>query len=61
MLPRTAAGYVFGLLLAAFYRIGLLPDPTQELHETLNAMRNQQTNLHPLVPVSMNPAKRLAG
>jgi len=59
--PRAAVGYTFGLLLAAFTRLGLLPDPSRELRETLHAMRNQQTNLLPEVPIAFNPAKRLAG
>jgi glucose/mannose-6-phosphate isomerase len=59
--PRAAVGYSFGLLLAAFFRLGLIADPTEELQETLHAMRNQQMNLLPQVPVTMNPAKRLAG
>jgi glucose/mannose-6-phosphate isomerase len=59
--PRSAIGYAFGLLLAAVHRLGLHPDPTKELHNTLHAMRNQQTNLLPEVPVAFNPAKRMAG
>ena len=59
--PRAAVVGTFGLLLAAFYRLGLLPDPSRELREALHAMRNQQTNLLPEVPVAYNAAKRLAG
>lgn len=59
--PRAAVGYSFGLLLAALYRLGLLPDPSEEVHETNHAMRNQQTNLLPEVPIAFNPAKRMAG
>jgi glucose/mannose-6-phosphate isomerase len=59
--PRASVGYTFGLLLSAFFRLGLLPDPIDELRETLHAMRNQQTNLLAEVPVAFNPAKRLAG
>lgn len=59
--PRSAVGYSFGLLLAALHRLGLLPDPKAELHEALHALRNQQTNLLPEVPVAFNPAKRMAG
>lgn len=59
--PRSAVGFSFGLLLAALFRMALLPDPTLELHEALHAMRNQQTNLLPEVPVAFNPAKRLSG
>jgi glucose/mannose-6-phosphate isomerase len=59
--PCIAVGYFFGLLLAALYRLELIPDPTSDLHEALHAMRNQQTNLLPEVPVVFNPAKRMAG
>jgi glucose/mannose-6-phosphate isomerase len=59
--PRTAVGFSFGLLLAAFSRMGLLPDPAAELNSTLHAMRVQQTHLVPESPVTNNPAKRMAG
>lgn len=59
--PRTAVGYSFGLLLAALHRLGVLPDPSAELRDALHALRNQQTNLLPEVPVAFNPAKRMAG
>jgi glucose/mannose-6-phosphate isomerase len=59
--PRAAIGYSFGLLLAAMHRLGLLADPTSDLHDALHAMRNQQTNLLPEVPIAFNPAKRMAG
>ncbi|RPJ43095.1 MAG: bifunctional phosphoglucose/phosphomannose isomerase, partial [Chloroflexi bacterium] len=59
--PRAAVGYSFGLLLAALHRLGLLPDPIAEVRETLHALRNQQVNIMPEVPVPFNPAKRMAG
>jgi len=59
--PRAAVGYSFGLLLAVFTRLGLIPDPTVELKAAIEAMRAQQTNLRPLVPAMQNPAKRMAG
>lgn len=59
--PQTAVGYQFGLLLAAFFRLGWIPDPSREFREALHAVRNQQTNMMPEVPVAYNPAKRLAG
>jgi glucose/mannose-6-phosphate isomerase len=59
--PRAAVGYSFGLLLAAFARLDLVPDPAQELEEALQAMRDQQTNLVAGQPIADNPAKRLAG
>ncbi len=59
--PRAAVGYSFGLLLAAFTRLGLIPDPSQELEQAILAMREQQTHLKADVPVVQNPAKRMAG
>ena len=59
--PRAAVGFSYGLLLAAFARLGLIPDPGQELPEALAAMRSQQETLLADVPVVRNPAKRMAG
>ena len=54
-------GYSFGLLLALLSRLGLIPDPTNELSETIPAMRKQQAELQVEVPVVRNLAKREAG
>lgn len=59
--PRAAVGFSFGLLLAAFTRLGLIADPTEELAEALAAMRLQQGSLQAGSPVARNPAKRMAG
>ncbi len=59
--PRAAVGYSFGLLLAAIYRLGLIPDPSGHLKAAIEAMREQQVDLEADVPVERNPAKRLAG
>jgi glucose/mannose-6-phosphate isomerase len=69
--PRAAVGFSFGLLLAAFARLGLIDtpekvttDPTGVLREvvtTVAAMKKQQENLRAEAPVAQNPAKRLAG
>jgi glucose/mannose-6-phosphate isomerase len=59
--PRCAVGFSFGLLLAAFTRLGLAPDPSAELDSSLAEMRTQQEQLLPGIPASLNPAKRLAG
>ena len=59
--PRTAVGFSFALLLAIFYRLGLIPDPTSDLLSTLAEMRTQKEKLDPRLPASQNPAKRLAG
>jgi glucose/mannose-6-phosphate isomerase len=59
--PRSAVGFSFGLLMAAFTRLGLLPDPQAELEEAVRAMRAQQAGLGPEEPVVTNLAKRMAG
>jgi glucose/mannose-6-phosphate isomerase len=59
--PRAAVGFSFGLLLAAFTRLGLVPDPADELLEAVADMRSQQETLRAEVPVVQNPAKRMAG
>jgi glucose/mannose-6-phosphate isomerase len=59
--PRAAVGFSFGLLLALFYRLGLLPDPAGELAEAITAMRSQQAGIRADIPVVHNPAKREAG
>lgn len=59
--PRAAAGYSFGLLAAALHRLRLLPDPSADLQNAVQAMRSQQANLAPETPVVRNPAKRMAG
>ncbi|MFH2103934.1 MAG: bifunctional phosphoglucose/phosphomannose isomerase [Chloroflexota bacterium] len=59
--PRAAIGYSFGLLLSIFSRLGLIPDPAEELAGAVAAMQAQQARLRAAIPVSENPAKRLAG
>jgi len=62
--PRAAVGFSFGLLLAVFARLGLVDAPkiiTTEVASTVEAMKKQQVTLHADVPVTDNPAKRLAG
>jgi glucose/mannose-6-phosphate isomerase len=59
--PRAAVGFSFGLLLAVFARMGLIPDPEKELLEALAGMRSQQETLRAQVPVAQNLAKRIAG
>jgi glucose/mannose-6-phosphate isomerase len=59
--PRSAVGYSFGLLLAAFTRLGLISDPSQELLDAIGAMRTKQVAIMAEVPAALNPAKRMAG
>ncbi len=59
--PRSAVGFSFGLLLAAFSRLHLIPDPESELFAAVEAMKQQQHELIPSIPAALNPAKRTAG
>jgi glucose/mannose-6-phosphate isomerase len=59
--PRAAVGYSFGLLLALFSRLNLIPDQSEEVERAVNAMRKQQETIGAESPLSRNPAKRLAG
>ena len=59
--PRAAVGWSFGLLLAVFTRLGLVPDPQLDLGNAVAAMRSQEESIGCANPVAANPAKRLAG
>jgi glucose/mannose-6-phosphate isomerase len=59
--PRAAVGFSFGLLLAVFARLGLLPDQNAAVAGAVAAMQAQQKTLIPEVPAATNPAKRYAG
>ncbi|MEN8172736.1 MAG: SIS domain-containing protein, partial [Chloroflexota bacterium] len=48
--PRAAVGYSFGLLLAAFSRLGLIPDPGEELQSAVDSMITQQLKIAPESP-----------
>lgn len=59
--PRAAVGFSFGLLLAAVYQLGLIPEPENELRSAIAAMNAQRDILQAGTPVVENPAKRMAG
>jgi len=59
--PRAAVGYSFGILLAVFVRLGLIPDQADEIQNAVAAMKEIQAHLRPDVPAVDNPAKRYAG
>jgi len=59
--PRSAVGFSFALLLSALVRLNLLDHPGNELEDALSAMQRQQISLLAQVPVTKNPAKRIAG
>lgn len=60
--PRAAVGFSFGLLLAAFTRLGLLPfeDVAAALAGAIRAMRTQEETIGASIPLARNPAKQLA-
>lgn len=59
--PRAAVGYSFGILLAVFVRLGLIPDQSDEIQKAAAAMQELQALIKPEVPAAENPAKRYAG
>src|SRR5512142_469421 len=59
--PRAAVGYSFGLLLALFARLKLIPDPSRELASAVAAMKESQEQLRADVLATQNQAKREAG
>lgn len=59
--PRAAVGYSFGILLAVFVRLGLIPDQADEIQHAVAAMKESQAHLTPAVETVRNPAKRYAG
>ncbi|MFC2064624.1 bifunctional phosphoglucose/phosphomannose isomerase [Chloroflexota bacterium] len=59
--PRAAVGFSFGLLLAAFTKLGFIPNQARKLSEAVDAMQDQQKELLADISASLNPAKRLAG
>jgi glucose/mannose-6-phosphate isomerase len=54
-------GFSFGLLLAAIFRLGFIPNPDFDVNQAVESMKRQQEFLKLTIPVSNNPAKRLAG
>lgn len=59
--PRAAIGWSFGLLLALFVRLGLIPDQADAVRSAVEAMNELQKQLTPAVETVRNPAKRYAG
>lgn len=59
--PRAAAGFSFGLLLAMFQRLGIIPDQQEAIEGAVASMKRTQENLKADVPAAKNPAKRYAG
>lgn len=59
--PRAAVGFSFGLLLALFQRLGLIPDQTEAIDDAVASMKRSQQHLKADIPAAKNPAKRYAG
>jgi glucose/mannose-6-phosphate isomerase len=59
--PNTAIGFSFGLLLALFTRLGLIPDQEEAVAAAVSSMQEQRKSIAADVPLARNPAKRLAG
>ena len=59
--PRTAIGWAVGLLLALFFRLGLIEDQSLAVEEAAAVLAEGTAKLGKDSPVSSNPAKRLAG
>lgn len=59
--PRAAVGLSFGLLLALFQQLNLIPEQAAYMRHTVDVMVDQQQHLLPEVAARGNPAKRLAG
>jgi glucose/mannose-6-phosphate isomerase len=59
--PRAAVGFSFGMLLALFARLKLIPDPSKDVAEAVEAMKRSQQHFRADVPAVKNPAKRYAG
>ena len=59
--PRTAVAWSFGLLLALVQRLGLIDRQEDAIQNAVDVMLKQQTRLAPEIPLTQNPARRLAG
>jgi glucose/mannose-6-phosphate isomerase len=58
---NAAIGYVFGFILAFFFRHGFIPDPAIDVAETIVMMKRSQQHIRAEVIAAKNPAKRYAG
>lgn len=59
--PRAAVGFSFGILLAVFVKLGLIPDQADLIAGAVAAMKKSQEHLRADVEAVHNPAKRYAG
>lgn len=60
-MDTAAIAYPFGLLLALFARLSLIPDPAVDVAEAVAMMKRSQQHITADVIAAKNPAKRYAG
>ncbi|HAV78650.1 MAG TPA: hypothetical protein DCX53_14980 [Anaerolineae bacterium] len=58
---RAAVGFSFGLLLAMFQRLGIIPDQQEAVEDAVESMKRSQQHIKTDVISAKNPAKRYAG
>jgi glucose/mannose-6-phosphate isomerase len=59
--PRAAVGFSFSFLLALFFRLGFISDPSSDLQKAVEDMKIQQAEMKADIEDAFNPAKRTAG
>ena len=59
--PRSAVGFTFGLMLAMFERLDILPSQKEAVDEAIESMKRTQQHLKADVIAAKNSAKRYAG
>lgn len=59
--PRATLGWLYGLLLAAYDRLGFSGGLAEDVAEAVEAMRHLRATLTVDSPSTQNPAKHLAG
>ena len=59
--PRAAVGFSYGLLLALFVRLGLIPNVEADVDAAINALKVERERLKAESLLRSNPSKRLAG
>ena len=59
--PRSAVGFTFGLTLALFARLSLIPGQKEAVEDAIDSMKRSQKHLYAEIPAVKNPAKRYAG
>lgn len=59
--PRAAVGFSYGLLLALFVRLGLIPNVESDVIDAISALKVEREKLRADSLLRNNPSKRLAG